>query len=223
MDLIRKCNLCSWPLVKISTNQFGLRCLNCRSTFIHRAMGEVLINQNFNSDLIVHEFSAHGAIFKWLRKKFSSLTYSEYFDSTPSGEKVNGIPCQNLENLSLPNCYYDLCTSTEVFEHVAHDALGFKEVCRILKTNGQFIFTVPLEDNEETIERAIIRDKVLVHLLEPEYHGDHLRNKGILAFRNYGLDIKKRLLDAGFSKVIIHMIENKRKGIFKKKVVQAIK
>lgn len=50
-------------------------------------------------------------------------------------------------------------------------------------------------------------------MLEPEYHGDHLRNKGILVFRNYGLDIKERLLNAGFEHVEIRRILDEKKGI----------
>jgi hypothetical protein len=90
----------------------------------------------------------------------------------------------------------------------------------ILKHNGYFVFTVPLSDNPMTIERCYIENGQIVHVLPPEYHGDHLRSKGILAFRNYGLDIVQRLESSGFKSVYI--TEHTEKGI-SKKVIHCIK
>lgn len=48
-------------------------------------------------------------------------------------------------------------------------------------------------------------DGTLEHILPPEYHGDYLR-KGILAFRNYGLDIYDSLKKVGFQDVKIYNV-----------------
>ncbi|MBN7797740.1 hypothetical protein [Parahaliea mediterranea] len=62
------------------------------------------------------------------------------------------------------------------------------------------MFTVPLFDQPATVERARIEGGKIVHLLEPEYHDDHLSGLGkVLCFRNYGHDIVERLKTAGFS------------------------
>lgn len=133
MSLIKLCNLCSVPLVRINKSVFGLRCLKCRSSFIHRAMGEVLKEVDLPKDAKVHEFSCHGAIYNFLKKPYVNLSCSEYFDGVISGEMNNGVQCQDLQNLTLPSDTFDLMTSTEVFEHVPDDAKGYKEVYRCLK------------------------------------------------------------------------------------------
>ena len=70
-----------------------------------------------------------------------------------------------------------------------------------------------------TVQRVRILDQQIIHILEPEYHGDHIRNQGILAFRNYGLDLKDLLLEVGFKNVELRLIENAGKGIFPAKRV----
>lgn len=113
--------------------------------------------------------------------------------------------CQDVQNLSFGNDSFDLCTSTEVFEHVADNSLSFKNIHRVLKPHGKLIFTIPLSGNE-TVQRARIQnDDELIYLLPPEYHGDPISDsREILAFRNYGNDILNILTSVGFgnSKIV---------------------
>ena len=213
------CNLCGFPLVRINSSVFGLRCIRCRFTFIHRALGEVLNDLKFHRDLRVHEFSCHGAIYHYLRRHFKNLSVSEYFDDVDLGSFKDGVQCQDIQQLTFDSDSFDLMTSTEVFEHVPDDKKGFSEVLRCLKPHGYFIFTVPIVEVRETVQRARISDQQIIHILEPEYHGDHIRNQGILAFRNYGLDLKDLLLEVGFKNVELRLIENAGKGIFPAKRV----
>ncbi len=220
--LMKKCNLCGFVLVRVHRGRFGLRCLRCRSTFIHRAVGVVLSELTLPENAKVHEFSTHGAIFKYLKKQFKNLSGSEYFDGVESGTITNGVMCQNVEKVSFADEQFDLVTHTEVFEHVVNDANGFAEMFRILKPGGKMVFTVPLEGVAKTVERAKIINGKIEHMLEPEFHGDHLTN-GILAFRNYGLDISDRLKLAGFKQVEIITVEDASKGIYQKRVIKCIK
>lgn len=179
---------------------------------------------SFNQDIEVYELSAHGAIFKYLKKRFKNLTYSEFFDGIAPGSIHKGILCQDVQQLTFSDSSFDLITSTEVFEHVADDRKGFKEVYRVLKNGGLFVFTVPLYDIlPETVERARLENGKLVFLNTPTYGGDHLRREGILDFRNYGMDIDKRLKEAGFSEVIIKDVSDLNISIPRKQVIVAMK
>ncbi|MBI5444620.1 MAG: class I SAM-dependent methyltransferase [Deltaproteobacteria bacterium] len=122
---------------------------------------------------------------------------------------MEGIPCQDVERLTFPAGSFDLCTCTEVFEHVPDDGAGFREVCRVLASGGRFLFTVPLLDRHETVERARREGAGVVHLMDPEYHGDRIRGRGgVLAFRTYGRDILGRLARAGFaSGEVVHVAD----------------
>jgi len=194
------CNLCGFPVLRISGGYFGTRCLNCRSTRISRAAGQVVDSMKFSPEAIVYELSSRGALFRFLRKKFRNLYFSEYYDDVAPGLMKRGVICQDVQNLLLGDKIFDVVTSTEVFEHVPDDMKGFREIYRVLKTGGYFIFTVPLLENQKTVERCFLQsDGSLVHKLDPEYHGDRIRGQGkVLAFRNYGQDIVERLNKCGF-------------------------
>jgi len=59
---------------------------------------------------------------------------------------------------------------------------------------------VPIEDAEHTVERAVLSNGAVKHLLPPSYHDDRIRGRdAVLVFRDYGRDIVTRLLEAGFS------------------------
>lgn len=193
------CNLCGFPVIRLHRGDAGQRCVRCLSTFRHRAIGRVLEDRRIPTDATVYELSSRGALYRYLARRFSDVTASEYFDDVPPGSYKAGVQCQDVEHLTYPDRSFDLVTSTEVFEHVADDARGFREILRVLRPGGHFVFTVPLTDEAQTIERAVRRNGDIVHLLEPEYHGDRLRGQGtVLAFRTYGRDIVERMADAGF-------------------------
>lgn len=218
------CNLCGSLVVRIHPGYFGTRCLNCRSTKIHRAVGLTIESLNFSTSTSVYELSSRGALYKFLKYKFKNLYFSEYFDDVPLGLMKNSVVCQDVQNLFLNDESFDLVTSTEVFDHVPDDSKGFSEIYRVLKKDGYFIFTVPLSDNPKTVERCLLQpDGTIIHQLEPEYHGDQIRGQGrVLAFRNYGLDITERLESCGFH-AEIRLVNSRSNVIEDQKVIIAKK
>lgn len=200
------CPLCNGRrLIRLRDTEIGIRCLSCRAGPTQMSLAKVI--RDHLPDLSgknVYELSSKGAIHRFFTREPCELTCSEYFDDAPPGSWVNGVQCQNVEQLTYQSDSFDLCTSTDVFEHVVDDAAGFAEVGRVLRTGGAMIFTVPLTANEATVERAMYLNGELVHLTEPEYHNDYIRGRGkVLCFRTYGQDIVDRLTNAGFQHVEI--------------------
>lgn len=199
-----RCPTCGPTLmVKLADDAISVRCIRCRSSAIHMSMLQVLQRLYPDlSSLAVYEMSSRGPVFSFLRARVGQFAYSEFFDDVQPGTLKNGIQCQDVQALTFGDASFDLCTSTEVFEHVPDDHRGFSEIRRVLRPGGRFVFTVPLTDNAATVERAVIEGGTIRHLLEPEYHGDVIRGHGmVLAFRNYGLDIVDRLKAGGFGTV----------------------
>ncbi|MCE2670931.1 MAG: class I SAM-dependent methyltransferase [Microcystis sp. 49638_E5] len=131
--MIGICNLCGSVVVQIHPGYFGTRCLNCRYTKIHRAVGLTIESLNFSTSTSVYELSSRGALYKFLKGKFKNLYFSEYFDDVPLGLMKNSVVCQDVQNLLLNDESFNLVTSTEVFEHVPDDSKGFSEIYRVLK------------------------------------------------------------------------------------------
>jgi SAM-dependent methyltransferase len=196
-----RCPLCEGRvLLRLQRSEIGVRCLHCAASAITLSMVAVLrAERPALASERVYELSSRGPLFAFLRGAVRDLTFSEYFDDVAPGEWRGGVQCQDIHRLTYADASFDLVTSTEVFEHVADDRRGFAELRRVLRPGGAFIFTVPIEDAERTVERAVQRDGAIEHLLPPAYHDDRIRGRGqVLVFRDYGRDICARLREAGF-------------------------
>lgn len=51
----------------------------------------------------------------------------------------------NITNLPFQNNFFDLIVAIEVLEHIENDEKALKEIFRVLKPNGYFLFSVPLK------------------------------------------------------------------------------
>jgi SAM-dependent methyltransferase len=201
-----RCPACgSTLLIRLWRRPAGVRCLRCRMGLVSATLIAVLHEQM--PDLkgrAVYELSSRGAVVRYLRRSGVRLTLSEYLDGVAAGESRGGVRLEDVQALTWPDAHFDVCTSTEVFEHVPDDRRAFRELLRVLKPGGLLVFTVPLAPASATRERARLRDGQIEHLLPPEYHGDHLRGFKVLVYRDYGTDILQRLAEAGFTAATLH-------------------
>lgn len=191
--------------VRLNDSMLGVRCAICGAAPIATSIANVLTNHvpDFKKKKI-YELSARGAFFEFLSRNAPNAVFSEYMDDVKPGDSVNGVLCQDVQNLTLDSDKFDVCTSTEVFEHVPDDVKGFKEIFRVLQDNGVFIFTVPLHDTDKTVNRVSLENGKMVYLMKPEYHDDSIRGVAeVLVYRDYGRDVVEKLLSVGFSKVEI--------------------
>ncbi len=220
----RPCPACSgrW-FVRLADDETAVRCLRCRATPVHLAVIEAVQHVSLPRNAHVYEMSSRGALLGYLRRTFGNVVASEYFEGIAPGTFRDDVRCEDVQNLSLPDESLELCTSTEVFEHVPDDMAGFREIHRVLKPGGLLIFTVPLTDAAETVERARKESGKIVHLLPPAFHGDRIKGRDkVLVFRDYGRDIRARLLAAGFRTASMVSPENDYFG-YSRKAVAALK
>jgi Methyltransferase domain len=130
----------------------------------------------------------------------ADVTGSEYLgDGRRPGEVVNGIRHEDALCLSFDEASLDCLISNDVFEHVPDIERALAEAARVLAPGGRLVFSVPLQHWEpRTRQRARRAGGELVHLLEPEFHGNPLSDAGSLVFYDYGWDLLDRCREAGF-------------------------
>jgi SAM-dependent methyltransferase len=192
-------------LLRLGDDETQVRCLRCRGTPVHLALlGALATHVGDLRGLDAYELSSGGAVLSHLRRHCRSVAASELLDDVPPGTARDGIRCEDVQRLSFADGSFDLCTSTEVFEHVPDDRAGFRELHRVLRPRGHLLFTVPMA-GATTVERARLVEGECVHLLPPVYHGDRLTGAGtVLVYRDYGEDIVQRLRDCGFREALLH-------------------
>lgn len=199
------CPLCagSWQL-RLRDDDVGVRCLRCGASAITQSLVDVLLALKLPlARLEGYELSARGPLVAWLAARCARLQTSEYLEGAAAGSVRDGVRCEDVQALSFADGSFDLVTATEVFEHVADDAAGFREVRRVLRDGGHFVFTVPIA-GPRTVVRASAEGGRVRHHLPPAWHGDPRTAGGrALVFREYGADVCERLRAAGFAEAWI--------------------
>jgi hypothetical protein len=143
--------------------------------------------------------------YTWLKDRFNNLSSSEYFGpSYFPGTIIDGIRHENIMELSFDDLTFDKILSFDVLEHVPEPYKAFSELYRVLKNEGELIFSVPFStDSKFDIIRAeITKNGIINHILPPEYHGNPVDQEGgSLCFRYFGWDMLDRLRALGFVNV----------------------
>ena len=126
-------------------------------------------------------------------KKFKKLKNWEYFtfDLNSPIADIKG----DLISTNFKDEYFDLIICNHVLEHIEDDKSALDEMYRILKYNGISILQVPINvKRENTFEDLSIKSKIQRQKYFGQY--DHVRE--------YGLDFKDRVEQAGFKVEMIN-------------------
>lgn len=229
------CNVCGRKARSSLTNPKNLRetikCQYCNCNNRQRQIIKVLLDHlnnlyksGFNNlttlpklDLSIYNCENNGPLHNSLKSAIKDDKYysSEYIGPQyASGEVVNGIRNEDIQDLSFHNSSLDCIISTEVLEHVPNPYKAFSEIYRVLKPNGRHIFTVPFDHNGFLDDqRAQIKNSQIVHLKHPIYHKDPIKPEGILVYTIFSLEMIIKLAKIGFH-TKVHRIYNPDLGIY---------
>ena len=186
--------------------------LSARARFSLTLAGRLLGNPD-EAELYVTEQATLG--YRWIKARYPRAVGSEYFDeeSRPNLQAALGmlsIPdetlCfQDVTQLSHPDRSFDAILSFDVLEHVPDYQAALSEFYRVLKPGGYLILTAPFEQSESTgtLRARLESDGSITHLEEPEYHGDPVREGGVLCFHNFGWDLLDSVREKGFQDALM--------------------
>lgn len=231
-----KCNVCGHVTQFYYTEESlwreSLNCGHCRTTSRYRSIARGLLRaiseiSGVNADSLAglqkknslkmqvydtqppfyYEQCAYPLPDLLANTEWISVYLSQFKPKKPAGAMLSDrISNQNLEALTFDDASFDVVITSDVMEHVRLDDRAHREIYRILKNGGVYIFTVPHDRSwKDTLTRVRITDPddpvKDEHILEPEYHGDTNSDDGtgVLAYRTYGKDLEEYLSQLGFS------------------------
>ena len=173
--------------------------LNNRMRAIVHILGEY---SSINKTAPVYITEQTTKLFTFLRSSlFPSLIGSEFIGNTcPLGDIHKGILNEDLTCLTFADNSLAGVFSFDVLEHIPDFRKALSEVYRCLASEGEFVFSVPFNpSSEKTLIRAEMdAEGNIKHILQPEYHGDPLDEKGVLCFQTFGWDLLDVLQQIGF-------------------------
>jgi len=165
-------------------------CLACRSIPRQRHLALVL-QAAFPSlrEMRVHESSPSSEFVAGLAEDYS---FSHLLGGVQLGGYRDGIRCEDLEQSTFDDETFDIFVTQDVLEHVFDPAVVLSDILRVLRPGGAHVFTTPKHRHlANSRRRATRRGEEVVHLLDPEYHGNPIGDGRSLVTWGFGLDFEK--------------------------------
>lgn len=156
-----------------------------------------------------------GGVKKLVEAFASDVVGSEYITSeAKSGETIKGVLHEDGHALSFDDNSFDLVISRDVFEHVNDFRQCLREMCRVMRTGGYALITIPwFIEKEKTIQRTKMKNGEMIYLEDPTYHWNPVTGKmDSLVFWDYGWDFIEELKKAGFSDSYVQTYFDTEKG-----------
>lgn len=196
------------PNLRLSDGSFNLReTVNCPETWFNTRMRAVihaieLYEKNLTADVYISEQKT--PLYRHFKARYDHLIGSEYLgDAIPLGRRdAQGLRNEDATRLTFQSESFDLVLSFEVLEHIPDYMAALREARRILRRDGRFYFTAPFNPGaHDHLIRAKVENGQIVHVMEPEWHGDPVTGEGILCFQHFGWAVLDELRTCGFASV----------------------
>jgi SAM-dependent methyltransferase len=196
-ELIREWQLADYEVDYINRQQ-GLHCRSCGSNLRSIALAKGILNSyGFKGKL--SEFVDSSQV-----TDLRVLEINEVGSLTPILKRIREhrlvtYPDFDMTNLAIDSSTYDLVVHSDTLEHVDNVESALSECRRVLTGEGRCIFTVPLVVDRLSKSREGLPDS---------FHGNQADSADDYRVNyEFGMDIWKYILKAGFSKMIFHCIE----------------
>lgn len=149
---------------------------------------------------------------------------SEYLPTPEDRANYPHIPHEDVMALSFEDESFDAYITNEVLEHVPSVEGALREAYRILKPGGVLFGTFPMAyGSDASVVKAELREGEIVHLTEPEYHGNPIDPAGgSLVFSIPGWDIVEQARSVGFADACIRLISSRRHAILGAEIAGAL-
>ncbi|MGB5408869.1 MAG: methyltransferase domain-containing protein [Thiogranum sp.] len=195
-ELIAQWQLAEYEVDYINRQQ-GEKCIHCSSNLRSIALAKAILGA----------YGVDGTLYQFVTMpKFETLRVLEVNHAgtlSPVLEKLRSrklitYPEHDMMNLDMDSDSYELVIHSDTLEHVENPIIGLSECNRVLVSGGRCIFTVPIIVDRLSRSRAGLADS---------YHGkEDMLNHDYKVNTEFGMDVWKYVLKAGFSEVNIHCI-----------------
>lgn len=211
------CNCCRSSVifeVKAAWLRDNYLCQNCSSIPRQRHI-QYILDQNYPGwdALTIHESSPSN---DYISRYCTDYTASQYIEHQILGSMVNGVRCENIENLSFQSSMFDIFITQDVLEHVFNPEKALMEINRTLKPGGIHIFTAP---KHKGLSSSRVRAKLnedtgeILHLMDAEYHGNPVGDGKALVTWDYGSDFEFLMSSWTQKPVVTFLTKDKEHGL----------
>ena len=162
----------------LSDGSYNLReTVNCPETGFNSRMRAAIqaVEMHEGPEAAMYVMEQKTPLFRHLLARYPNCVGSEYLgDAVVLGAvDADGLRNEDATRLTFEDARFDCLLSFEVLEHIPDFHAALREARRVLRDGGRFYFTAPfIPTRHEHLIRARVEDGKIVHILEPEWHGD---------------------------------------------------
>lgn len=173
--------------------------LNNRQRFISCYTKKVAISKGYKSIFI---FEQSTPVYKHISGGLqdTNILGAEYLGlNYKPGEICRGMRHEDATALTFNDESFDMVLATDTLSKVPDLEKSIREIHRVIRPGGSFIFSVPFTDEIKTLPRATYKDKCINYLHEPRYFSNsHTGEQQSLVFYDMGWDLLEILKNSGF-------------------------
>lgn len=201
-----------------------LACVNCGAIARHRAAFAVLQESVELAGARVYITEQASGFYRSLRKRVGRLHGGEFGLGVLRSLRVQlwlfrkgmfeRLRRRDVTALDFSDAALDAVVSLDVLEHIPDYRLALREVARVLRSGGYFIFTIPFHQHKPVSTQVawFNPDGTLGSIGEPEYHGDPVSG-GVLCFHHFGWDLLAQMREAGFREADVVRVHLPGEGV----------
>ena len=177
--------------------QQGLHCRTCGSNLRSMALAKAVM-ACYGFDGLLKEF-VRGVSARDLRvlEVNAAGALTQFFEVLENHRLVE-FPDSDMMDLYFEDASFDLVVHSDTLEHVPDPVRGFSECWRVLEVGGFCAFTVPIIVDRMNVSREGAG---------PSYHGSPDNAKGCLVHTEYGADVWRHVVAAGFVECRLFALE----------------
>ena len=177
--------------------QQGFHCASCGSNLRSMALAKAIMTFLNYSGLFRKFVSSDLAKQLRILEINESGSLNQFLKKLPH-HMLKGFPEIDMMNLSFEDGKFDLVVHSDTLEHIQNPIRGLSECGRVLRAGGFCAFTVPMVVDRLTVSRVG---------LPPAFHGSPRNPGDCMVYTEYGADVWKHLILAGFMENRIFSLE----------------
>lgn len=191
-DLIDTWELTPYEVGYVNRQQ-ATCCENCGANMRSMVLAKAIV-RHFRYNGSFARFWRTQELYKhWVLEINKASHLHQYLKTLPQ-YKFGTYPNLDMMNIRFPDNRFHMVVHTDTLEHVPDPHKALMECKRVLKPGGVLFFTIPI-----IVDRVSRSRKGL----PPSYHGSGENREDYLVHTEYGFDMWKSLILAGFDNVTI--------------------
>jgi SAM-dependent methyltransferase len=183
--------------VEYIDRQQGTFCLGCGANLRSMALAAAIM-RCLRFDGVFRDFVRGAAASALKILEINEAGHLAPYLRQAPGHMLKAYPEIDMMNLPFAEETFDLIVHSDTLEHVPQPVRGLSECCRVLKTGGFCVFTIPIIVDRLTVSREG---------LPPSYHGNPTNPLDYLVYTEYGADAWKHVVQAKFSECRLFSLE----------------